>query len=483
MFSPLMSPAMTPHSSYSAASSLPPSASFLPSNPNLITPAELFAGLGSPAMLPQAYQLDPTAGWPLNSSSLQGLVDQTKALAFDPSQYRLSDTPPNNASNGAAVDAGQATATGSGRRGAGTGSRKTRPSPLLKPTPDAAIRKKKGEKRSSSIGSAGSRSVTNSPYLGATQVSSGGIAPLTSSASSSRATPASNKPSPEDSMSGSSGGAINTPSPVDLDISEAPGPMAPPPPPSQSHSRRGSAHSLSDLPSVPTSQFMHPVTPASLMNFSSDLSSAGLAMSVGSHAGRQLDSNLAATSAQQSSKAAPAKPRKKALTSLPQSVEDAGPVASTSHQAIGDASASAVPNGLAPTVSTNAKGKARATTASGAAGTPAPARKLAAKPGPRVGVNGPKIKPLLASGKTLPRVPMSSGGALTFLTHFQACRQTLLLGCRPKAITRTSWTVEVLICWDSIPRRFRRSMRVRATVVSTFDARRTRLRSKSDATL
>ncbi|KAM0755010.1 hypothetical protein T439DRAFT_127192 [Meredithblackwellia eburnea MCA 4105] len=156
IFSPLMSPALTPQSVFSANSSLPPSASLQSqAGANGVTPADFFSPLSSPAIMPQGYtteypQVNP-GQWNQaalsQSNSLQGLVDQTRALAFDanglPGSPNTFNSPRLDPTNGSSMsprvgpqDAGQSTATGSGRRGAG--SKKTRPSPLLKPTPDTA---------------------------------------------------------------------------------------------------------------------------------------------------------------------------------------------------------------------------------------------------------------------------------------------------------------------------------------------------------
>ncbi|KDE07511.1 hypothetical protein MVLG_02185 [Microbotryum lychnidis-dioicae p1A1 Lamole] len=203
MFSPLMSPAMTPQSVFTTASSLPPSGSFPPSKNALVSPAEFFSPLSSPAIMPQQFNDDPAAAaiWQAqqlqNRTWLQGLVDQTGALGFDHSNLAamqaayspyLGATMPGNATsatgspaNAAATasprldssDAGLSTAAGAGRRGAG--SKKARPSPLLKPTPDGQLVRRGtskkaaggagGDRRSASI-SNGARSATTSPFLG-----------------------------------------------------------------------------------------------------------------------------------------------------------------------------------------------------------------------------------------------------------------------------------------------------------------------------
>ena len=159
MFSPLMSPALTSHSIYSQASSLPPSGSCAPINHQSMNPAEFFSPLSSPAITPQNFQPPDYQG----RNSLQGLVDQTKALAFDAttinalqqhgSPHALYGVNPGRSPRMVATgDAGVGTAAGSGRRGAG--SKKSRPSPLLKPTPDTALRRKKGPGGPEKIGRA-----------------------------------------------------------------------------------------------------------------------------------------------------------------------------------------------------------------------------------------------------------------------------------------------------------------------------------------
>lgn len=267
-----MSPALTPHSAFS---SLPPSGSCLPARSHslsLVSPSEIFSPLGSPAIMPHHFRSDgPNPGGV--SWALQGLVDQTKAMGFDasPNGYLV------NSPTLLPHDAGLATATGSGRRGAG-GGKKSRPSPLLKPTPDGAlVRRKKSvpgstEKKPGSMGSGGGRSTTTSPFLGPTFMG------MTSTTTS--------RTSPTDE------GSINTPSPVDLamnleQIPSVPGQqsqyqqaslpysslppdyhpefMGPPPPPS-SHSRKTSltpsTHHVDGH-----SDWLNPVTPASFMNF------------------------------------------------------------------------------------------------------------------------------------------------------------------------------------------------------------------------
>ncbi|ORY92774.1 hypothetical protein BCR35DRAFT_8085 [Leucosporidium creatinivorum] len=289
MFSPLMSPALTPQSVFTQASSLPASTSYLPSG-SLVSPADFFSPLGSPAIMPQQFQDDPNQ-WQQQQqhrNSLQGLVDQTRALGFDsnlaalqgaasygsPSSYFPQGQPgisPRLGPN----DAGQGTGAGSGRRGAG--SKKARPSPLLKPTPDGgSLRRKKAGpaagSRSASISSAsGVRSATTSPFLGPTASKANSASSVASghapshSQSSGSASGSQKATPPEETSNG-----INTPSPVDLAMGEVttsggyqPELMGPPPPPS-TDSRRQSLNGAN------ASEWIGPVTPASFMNLPSD---------------------------------------------------------------------------------------------------------------------------------------------------------------------------------------------------------------------
>lgn len=283
MFSPLMSPALTAHSNFSQASSLPPSASCLPTpllHGNLVSPAEIFSPLGSPAIMPHVYHTDPghlhNVNWqnPHVLQGLQGLVDQTKALAFESSSVHASPTGFHLSPRIVPTGSIDATATGSGRRGAS--SKKSRPSPLLKPTPDATLRRKKvagmGENKSKSIGS---RSTTTSPFLGPSHHSSAMISGQSKSSNS--------LTSPPDVDS-------NTPSPVDLAMSsyqssypsQDQGEMGPPPLPSSS--RRTSLNNSS----IPASgDWMNlPVTPATFMTtFPADGLSVGSVPSMSPHTG------------------------------------------------------------------------------------------------------------------------------------------------------------------------------------------------------
>ncbi|GAA6042303.1 hypothetical protein JCM8097_000628 [Rhodosporidiobolus ruineniae] len=328
LFSPLMSPAMTPHSVFTNASSLPPSVGPVP----LVSPADFFPPLTSPALGPQLYpgEVASAAGNAASRlahhrNSLQGLVDGVGALstqlppgAASPSSFfgspRLNPT-----------DAGTSTAAGTGRRGAGAGaSKKTRPSPLIKPS-DPALERKRRKGVNGTAGSvqgdkrAGSKSATSSPFLGPSGPGSNHVRAASATSGSSR-------PSPSDaqhSAASASVGSIDTPSPVDLSVA-APGqpgdptagmglpvpppslqaqvyqtmmqpplhqqqhqqqaqppflsaaqpyqlePMGPPPVPSSSSSSAVQPYGNHHLPPPPHPSSAAPVTPASFMNFSSD---------------------------------------------------------------------------------------------------------------------------------------------------------------------------------------------------------------------
>ncbi|GAA5857486.1 hypothetical protein JCM8547_009297 [Rhodosporidiobolus lusitaniae] len=327
IFSPLMSPAMTPHSVFTNASSLPPSVGPVP----LVSPSDFFPPLTSPALGPQLYSSDAAARLHGHRHSLQGLVDGVGALS--------THLPPGSASPIATYysprlgpsDAGSGTGAGAGRRGAGA-SKKTRPSPLIKPT-DPALerrRKKAAEKRGSVP-----KSVTSSPFLGPSPANGGSLnggqgsnagygehvrAASVNSGTSSKPSPpemGNGQPGPQYS-SASAAGSIDTPSPVELSAAVVSAPSAAPDSfaiaplaPSQSlqaqminsmlqqQQQEQSAkqqfadaamahlyqHELMGPPPLPTSSSASssatlaapasngnnaPVTPASFMNFSSD---------------------------------------------------------------------------------------------------------------------------------------------------------------------------------------------------------------------
>ncbi|GAA5907729.1 uncharacterized protein JCM6883_001871 [Sporobolomyces salmoneus] len=284
-FSPLMSPAMTPGSVFTAASSLPPSTGPLP----MSTPSDFFPPLTSPALGPQMYSTDQNHHLS-HRHSLQGLVDGVGALST-----QLPHPPPQNGSASPHAfmpyqqsprmhphDAGSHTAAGSGRRGASSSNKKARPSPLIKasdPTLDPNRRKRRPT--ASNGNGNGSKSATTSPYIAATNPSH-----------SNRSTPGP-KTSPVDMYTG-----IDTPSPVDLasstfsnsnrqasvleglpipppNLSNSTSqpyqlePMGPPPPPSHHSHQQHSQSQMSTSTSSNGSSF-NPITPAAIMNFSSD---------------------------------------------------------------------------------------------------------------------------------------------------------------------------------------------------------------------
>lgn len=376
MFTPLMSPALTPHSVFSQTSSLPPSASCLPSpHPQLnpMNPNDFFSPLGSPAILPQNFQHPGPQYFP--NPQQQPQQQQHHHQTMSPQLLAFG------------ADAGNSTGAGSGRRGAGGASKKSRPSPLLKPTPDSGLRRKKPERRSDSIGSMGARSTTTSPFLGPTF----GIGHASSSAHGSPFAGAGNNSARTSPLEGEGGsGSNNTPSPVDLAMSEVipqhspysntipsylPEFMGPPPLPSNPSSRRTSLLSNSE------GAWMNPVTPATLMNFSSELAAAGLSTvatypqdpsSSNSHSASANASSASLSEAASNSTAKPKAPKK--IAARPPAAAETS-------------------NG----VSGSAKGKSKATTTGGTSHVPIAARKVAPKP-PAKGAMGPKIKPLLATG-------------------------------------------------------------------------------------
>ncbi|GAA5960080.1 hypothetical protein JCM10213_005178 [Rhodosporidiobolus nylandii] len=284
LFSPLMSPAMAPHSAFTNASSLPPSVG--PSglgNASLVSPSDFFPPLTSPALGPQTYPSDAAHRLATHRNSLQGLVDGVGALSTQlpgsPSGYFPGPSPRLGPSD---------TSVGAGRRGAGAGvSKKSRPSPLIKPTDPGAERRRRKPTATGLNGSGaekrnGGKSGTTSPYIGPSAPHA-----RASSAASASAT--------------ASAASFDTPSPVDLGAgpppsiqsvqqSQYPAPpadlqaelaqnsmlgvaqvqpqqgyqpelMGPPPLPSSSTSYQ---------PIAPAAPFAAPVTPASFMNLPTD---------------------------------------------------------------------------------------------------------------------------------------------------------------------------------------------------------------------
>lgn len=462
MFSPLMSPAMTPQSVFTAASSLP--ASTYMASGSLVSPADFFSPLGSPAMMPQFHDEASAAAYHQqqlqNRASLQGLVDQTRALGFDASGLTTlgygspviapqTGVSPRLGPTTSGADAGQGTATGSGRRGAGS-SKKTRPSPLLKPTPDGQLRRKKAtgnDRRSSSISSAtGNRSNTNSPFLGPTQASNGRSLVATSTSVNGNGSSA--KTSASDSQKTSSpdeqmaiNGAINTPSPVDLAMHDASTTsqqqhqlhttaltntyqhelMGPPPLPSTS----ASASRRQSLNGNVGSEQMNPVTPASFMNLPADfdmttLSSLqpvlpALQSALGKTKGQDLSTVVASasTSEQESTSgpskkasalvpiapappAASAESKPKVPKLLPRTASNSSSNADASTSGSATPTAPVISSGTSATITSTAKGKARAVHASTAAAEKKATGKT--KKSPKV-VGTTKIKSLLPGGE------------------------------------------------------------------------------------
>ncbi|GAA5993519.1 hypothetical protein JCM5350_008187, partial [Sporobolomyces pararoseus] len=128
VFSPLMSPAMTPGSVFTAASSLPPSTGPLP----MSAPSDFFPPLTSPALGPQMYSTDHQHL--SHRNSLQGLVDGVGALSTQLPPPGSPHVFPYQSPRMHPHDAGSHTAAGSGRRGASSTNKKARPSPLIKAT-------------------------------------------------------------------------------------------------------------------------------------------------------------------------------------------------------------------------------------------------------------------------------------------------------------------------------------------------------------
>ncbi|GAA5928790.1 uncharacterized protein JCM15063_003969 [Sporobolomyces koalae] len=288
VFSPLMSPAMTPGSAFTPASSLPPSSGPLP----LSTQTDFFPPLTSPALGPQMYATDHQQSLS-HRNSLQGLVDGVGNLStqLPPGSPHVF---PYQSPRMHPHDVGIHTAAGSGRRGASASNKKARPSPLIKAS-DPALDPNRRKRRTTT--SNDSKSATTSPYISASNPGSrNGSATGTFSASSSTGVP-SQKTSPAECVTG-----IDTPSPVDLaagpfSINGGTGigigldglpipppsftssnaqpyqlePMGPPPPPSHSQA----SQTLSTSASSASSSF-NPITPATIMNFASDFDIATL---------------------------------------------------------------------------------------------------------------------------------------------------------------------------------------------------------------
>ena len=291
-----MSPAMTPGSVFTAASSLPPSTGPLP----MSAPSDFFPPLTSPALGPQMYSTDHQHLSQRNS--LQGLVDGVGALSTQLPPPGSPHVFPYQSPRMHPHDAGSHTAAGSGRRGASSTNKKARPSPLIKAT-DPTIDPNRRKRRATASNGNGNKSATTSPYIPATNPSSNSSSSKNGTFSAGSSTGAlSQKTSPAEFQNG-----IDTPSPVDLASSTFSNssrggsialeglpipppafsnsshsqqqsyqlePMGPPPPPSHSsaqhHSATANPQHLSTSASSSHSSSFNPITPAAIMNFSSD---------------------------------------------------------------------------------------------------------------------------------------------------------------------------------------------------------------------
>ncbi|GAA5968639.1 hypothetical protein JCM3765_004148 [Sporobolomyces pararoseus] len=297
VFSPLMSPAMTPGSVFTAASSLPPSTGPLP----MSAPSDFFPPLTSPALGPQMYSTDHQHL--SHRNSLQGLVDGVGALSTQLPPPGSPHVFPYQSPRMHAHDAGSHTAAGSGRRGASSTNKKARPSPLIKAT-DPTLDPNRRKRRTTASNGNGNKSATTSPYISATNPSSNSSSKNGTFSAGSSTGGMSQKTSPAEFQHG-----IDTPSPVDLasstfsSASRGAGggialeglpippptfsssshsqqqsyqlePMGPPPPPShstaQQHSATANPQQLSTSASSSHSSSFNPITPATIMNFSSD---------------------------------------------------------------------------------------------------------------------------------------------------------------------------------------------------------------------
>ena len=401
-----MSPALTPQSVFTAASSVPTSSSFVPSN-SFVSPADFFSPLSSPAITPQFH--GDNAALQQQRAVLQGLVDQTRALGFDQNAIgalaNAYSSPVIQPQAGVSPrlgpsDAGLSTATGTVRRGAS--SKKTRPSPLLKATPDGGpLRRKKaavaGERRSTSVGSSsGLRSATGSPYMGP------------SNGRPSHQGQTSIKTSPTD---GNTTGGNNTPSPVDLTMSEAsvagsaaqfeqPGLMGPPPLPS-----------TLNVASALQQDWLNPATPATLMNLPSNL--GGSAIEAALPAATTSSSRPPKSNEQRSTSQSPASSGSGSKPSPPSTLNftPIAPAPPKPEPARIAPKPSIVANKAvhadvsASPASSKLKGKARAVASS--TGLRKPAGKKG--PSPKIAPTT-KVKPLLANGE--PSRPLSHIGQI-----------------------------------------------------------------------
>lgn len=379
-----------------------------------------------------------------HSASLQGLVDQTRAMGFDSSSLaaftaqaaaQAQAQGQGQGTFGSPVIAPQAgasprlgptgdnTATGSGRRGASS-SKKVRPSPLLKPTPDGQLRRKKAasvnDRRSSSISSAtGHRSGTSSPFLGPTVANGNGKGSANVSPNPNGTGSQKTSPSDEGQQN-----EINTPSPVDLamhDVASAKEQrghtqqqgsstshqhelMGPPPlPPSASGSRRQSLQNGVES--------LNPVTPASFMNLPADFDMTTLsALSPALHAQRQADQSTpdpATNGEREQKRAAPSPTASSSGTATPNGSAPSSTsrpkqprllprLPSTSDVRVDTSpSSTPAPTPAASGPAANSKGKGKAAAAP-AATTKKGASKV--KASPKIGPAS-KVKPLLPGGE------------------------------------------------------------------------------------
>lgn len=329
-------------------------------------------------------------------------------------------------------DAGSSTAAGSGRRGAG--SKKTRPSPLLKPTPDGALRRKKtigsaDVKRSSSIGSAGVRSATTSPFLGPTHAKGGSISSINGNNNGTNSS-GSQKTSPTEEHQSNGSNGINTPSPVDLTMSQvmeesgqsnqqggyAPVELMGPPPVPSSSSRRSSiqqapstSSSSSSTNTLPTSNGtmngwpnLGPVTPATFMNLPHQFTDASFSTlnnnSLDGSSQQQQQQLINGTNSTPFEVAQQQQQQPIEMVPQPSPPKTNKNGKATLHKPTSSSNLAST-SSSAPTPSAAAKGKGRAVAPSSNGGgtVKKPPARLGAKPSPKLNPST-KIKPLLANG-------------------------------------------------------------------------------------
>ncbi|GAA99292.1 hypothetical protein E5Q_05987 [Mixia osmundae IAM 14324] len=240
LFTPLLSPAMTPMSSFSQVGSSGPM-------PSHVSPAEFFSPLTSPALQPNDGGQIPS-----NLSSLSELVQQANAMGLGPNDISTAikahafilQNPGAFGNFGSASGAQtNATSTGNGHnRGSSRSQPRERPSPMMNPVKRVST-KKKGARNTLSANA----SPALLPRSGGSSTSSPSLLAQSNASINGRSTPDTSSSPPHADGS-------NTPSPVDLEhtkevtISDS---MLPPPLPLSSSA-------------------MAPVTPASIMNFSAN---------------------------------------------------------------------------------------------------------------------------------------------------------------------------------------------------------------------